>query len=699
MTTAFRRCPFGWRALLVLSAAILLSSLTARAETATPDELSWARGAFPDVAALGPAEGTPPARAVLRADGVIAGYLLSTRAVVQSKGFSGKPLDVLVAIGTDGVIKKAQLREHHEPILLIGVSSADLAAFVEQYGGLDLRVPVRLSGAGDGDGATVDAVAGATVSSLVMNDGIVRAARAVARSRGLLGGGELDFEALSPAGWQELAAEGSLVDLTVTVGAAEAALSERGARLYPEGVDAPPADKALIDLYFGLATPARVGHNLFGDKVYNRAMAALTEGDHLLFVGGTGAMSYKGTAYVRSGIFDRLQVVQGARTIALLKDGYQRVEELAIDDGPALRDLSLFTIRGDTGFDPATPWRLDLFVPATGADGADVRAVFAAAYELPARYRRAAPTALADDDRPLWVDAWQARRTEIAILVGALMVLLTVLMFQDVLVRRPVFYRWFRDGFLLFTLVWLGWIAGAQLSVLNVLTFLDSLRTGFSWDTFLLEPLIFILWGFVAVTMLFWARGVFCGWLCPFGALQELTARVGELLGLKRRLVPRPVHDRLVAVKFVVFLCLFGLSLGGIPFTQAVAEVEPFKTAIVLRFDRDWLFVLYAVALVAVSLFVPRAFCRYLCPLGAALALPARLHIFQWLKRRRDCGSPCQQCAASCPVQAIHRTGKINDTECIHCLHCQAYYFDEAICPPLLRQRKLLDRMAAAGEG
>jgi len=192
---------------------------------------------------------------------------------------------------------------------------------------------------------------------------------------------------------------------------------------------------------------------------------------------------------------------------------------------------------------------------------------------------------------------------------------------------------------------------------------------------------------------------VFCGWLCPFGALQELTARIGERLGLARRLVPRPVHDRLVALKFVVFLCLFGLSLGGIPLTQAVAEVEPFKTAIVLKFVRDWPFVLYAAALVGVSLFVPRGFCRYLCPLGAALALPARLHIFQWLKRRRDCGSPCQQCAASCPVQAIHRTGKINDTECIHCLHCQAYYFDETICPPLLLQRKLLDRMAAAGDG
>ena len=64
-----------------------------------------------------------------------------------------------------------------------------------------------------------------------------------------------------------------------------------------------------------------------------------------------------------------------------------------------------------------------------------------------------------------------------------------------------------------------------------------------------------------------------------------------------------------------------------------LAEVEPFKTAIILKFVRDWPFVIYALALLAAGLFVERFFCRYLCPLGAALAIPGRMRMFEWLKR------------------------------------------------------------------
>ena len=264
------------------------------------------------------------------------------------------------------------------------------------------------------------------------------------------------------------------------------------------------------------------------------------------------------------------------------------------------------------------------------------------------------------------------------------------------LVRRVRLFRAIRIAFLAITLVWLGWIAGAQLSVVNVLTFASSLLTGFHWEVFLVAPLIFILWGYVAVTLLFWGRGVLCGWLCPFGALQELLNAAARRLGFPQLRIPFRLHERLWPVKYMVFLGIFALSLGGLDRVQEAIEIEPFKTAISLHFNRSWPFVAYTVALLAVGLFVERAFCRYLCPLGAALAIPARLRMFEWLKRKRECGAPCHVCAARCPVQAIHPEGHINPNECVYCLNCQVWYYDDHICPPLVDRRKRREARAEA---
>jgi NosR/NirI family nitrous oxide reductase transcriptional regulator len=136
-----------------------------------------------------------------------------------------------------------------------------------------------------------------------------------------------------------------------------------------------------------------------------------------------------------------------------------------------------------------------------------------------------------------------------------------------------------------------------------------------------------------------------------------------------------------------LFLGLFGMSLYSTAFAEQLAEVEPFKTSIVLKFAREWPFVVYALTLLAAGLFVERFFCRYICPLGAALAIPGRIRMFEWLRRWRECGSPCQRCANECPVQAIHLDGHINVNECIYCMHCQELYFDDHRCPHMIQVR------------
>lgn len=308
----------------------------------------------------------------------------------------------------------------------------------------------------------------------------------------------------------------------------------------------------------------------------------------------------------------------------------------------------------------------------------------------------AAPAPAGD---PLWVGAWRSRTVEIALLVVGLLTLASILVFQDWLARHPTLLWYLRRGFLLYTLFFIGWYALAQLSIVHVFTFLHAVMREFNWETFLIDPMIFILWGFVALTLLLWGRGVYCGWLCPFGALQELVNQVAQRFRVRQLEFPDVVHERLWAVKYLILILLFGVSLQSTLEMVRYAEVEPFKTAITLRFQREWPFVLYAAGLVVVAAFNRKFFCKYLCPLGAALAIPGRFRVFDWwLRRRRECGRPCQTCAKECEVRAIRPTGEINATECHYCLDCQVTYYNEAKCMPLLERRTRHERAARARE-
>ena len=144
----------------------------------------------------------------------------------------------------------------------------------------------------------------------------------------------------------------------------------------------------------------------------------------------------------------------------------------------------------------------------------------------------------------------------------------------------------------------------------------------------------------------------------------------------------------------MIFLALFGLSLASMGLAETYAEIEPFKTAIILKFARSWPYLLFVTVVLGIGLFIERFYCRYICPLGAALAIPARIRMFDWLKRYKECGNPCQICANECFVQAIHPTGEINPNECLSCLHCQVLYQDDTKCPVQIKLRKGREKLA-----
>ena len=78
------------------------------------------------------------------------------------------------------------------------------------------------------------------------------------------------------------------------------------------------------------------------------------------------------------------------------------------------------------------------------------------------------------------------------------------------------------------------------------------------------------------------------------------------------------------------------------------------------------------------------------------MAVAGKLRVANFLKRRAECGSPCQLCSRRCPIGAIEPSGRIRMDECFYCLDCQVVYHDKHVCPPLVRARRRGRRNSAA---
>ena len=656
------------------------------------------RKAFPSVTTLVPREGNRAIQELYAGD-ELKGYAYQSLDFIQTPAYSGKPLNIVVVLDTDGNIVSSRVIEHHEPILLVGIPERKLHEFTDQYVGLKADQRVTVGGTSSEHKVAVDGLSGATVTVMVVNEVIMKSAHRVAAELGLVQSqknarpplANIQTDNFQDKSWQTLTGEGSVRRLKLTRGQADDAFKGTPA----EGIDTTPRKQRgepLIDLYTAYLNVPAIGRNLLGERQFQWLTSELREGEHAIAVMANGDYSFKGSGYVRGGIFDRIQIRQFGDTFNFRDLDFYRLSDVYAEDMPEFSEMAIFIIRQQYNFDPGTEWTLELTVKRqTGPLDSEFQ-VFPLTYQLPDQYYpRPEPVMTEEDmlaDQPMWVQMWYQREFQIVVLGIGIGVLLFILFFQDWLVQKPKMLRWIRHAFLTYTLFFIGWYALGQLSIVNVLTFVNSLVSGFSWETFLIDPVLFVLWAVVAGIILLWGRAVYCGWLCPFGALQELLNEIARKLRVPQYTVPFAWHERLWAIKYIILLVLFGVSLDSMATAERLAEVEPFKTAITLRFDRSWPFVIYAVLLLVVNLFTRKAFCRYLCPLGAALALPSKLRVFDWLKRRRECGNPCRLCDHECEVQAIHPDGHINYMECHYCLDCQMTYFDDHKCPPLIVKRR-----------
>jgi hypothetical protein len=199
---------------------------------------------------------------------------------------------------------------------------------------------------------------------------------------------------------------------------------------------------------------------------------------------------------------------------------------------------------------------------------------------------------------------------------------------------------------------------GASMLILGVwfntlVTEIDLLNLSLGhWPSLSENPQRWLLIGFVLVTGLLFGQ-VWCGYVCPFGALQEFVSRIGNRLGL-RSYPDRHLETRVRFLKFLLLaLLLIGVWTSG---DLVWGLFNPMQHSFRLPWQ-GWMAGILVAVLVG-SLFYYRFWCRYFCPFGAFLALTNKLALLQHLapvRRYPHCDLGVKEAF---------------DIDCIHCNRC-----------------------------
>lgn len=191
------------------------------------------------------------------------------------------------------------------------------------------------------------------------------------------------------------------------------------------------------------------------------------------------------------------------------------------------------------------------------------------------------------------------------------------------------------------------------------------------------------------------ARGAFCGWICPLGTIQEwlfaastwlqraipplgravraLKARVGvqPILRFDQRPAPTLLARIDHWLRYGRYIVLAWAILGAAAYGYMVfRDYDPWAALLTIaELELSGGLVVLLVVLVA-ALFVERPWCRYACPLGAAIGLASKVSPLR-LQRDGPACAGCALCNRTCPVSIpVDTRTDVTDSSCIMCLRC-----------------------------
>jgi NosR/NirI family nitrous oxide reductase transcriptional regulator len=619
------------------------------------------------------------------------GYVFESDDFTDFIGFSGQTINILIGIDINGVFAGFKVLNHHEPIFLHGLGEQPMFEFIDQYEGHSIkeRYIINAQDKSTPGITNFDGITRATVSVMVINDTIIASALQVARAKleGFAAAAtvKIDTEFFQELSFEQLVARGYIshwqISTKQSLTIATEVSNELVSVIEDLTQDAETEGNNFIELYFAFVNIPIIGKNLLGAAEYKRLITSLKPGEHALMVLNRGTYSYISEDFIPQTVPAHLSMIQGEFPVDIRDiDFYSYYDPSFNLEIPDFTQQNIFRIKSQSGFEISQSFDVSLAINYSQSFLSTQQYKFTTALVLPEKLFYT-PDVVIEKKQALWVRIWLGRIDEIVVLSLYLIILSLLFIKQKQLARHVNATHRIRFTMLIFTIFYLGYYSQGQLSVVNIYTLLLSIVNGFRLEVFLLDPIIFILWVFVFISLFIFGRGLFCGWLCPFGALQEIMGLLANKLSIRQIKISPTHHKYAQKIKYVILFTLVGTSFYSLSLAEKLAEVEPFKTSLTLNFVRYWPFVLYAALLLLLSLKIHKFYCRYLCPLGAGLAIIGRFPLLKWLTRRKECGSPCQLCRnKKCDIDAINQDGSIDYGECIQCLECLVTIESPKLC-------------------
>ena len=633
----------------------------------------------------------------------LVGYAFESLDFEPVRGYSGKPIDLLVAMDLTGAFVDIRLIDHKEPFFNNPTGTGKLGVFSAQYIDLSLRHNIHVQdhltpSSRDEQSAHLQGVNHGTVTVGAIDRSVIASASKVALAKlspdvassatASAARRRISSESYDVLDWETLLSRTMVSTTQLTRAQLEAAFSHT----LSAGADARAKthpDEIALTLHTALISMPSIGRSLLDSEGWRYLSTSRRQAQAVLVI-ERGPLANEIDQALR--VTDDLPFVlkQNGKSIKLQRIAYDK--GLKVPGYPSTTRAYFLVIDKATPLDPAQSFDLKLKLARRFATNQILNKAETRFFDLTHDFygwRASVLNFLAIHWSGLdWVKVWQSRWIEIAALLAGLLVLSVVLIAQKTLSASGTRLRRFRIAHLVFTLGFIGWYAQGQLTVLNITAAIESLTGGGDLSFLLNDPMTVILWIFVLGTLLVWGRSTFCGWLCPFGALQELISVLANRLGVHQRRLRTALDAKLKWIKYAVLATIIGSLFAAPSFAELAVKVEPFETAISFFFMREWPYIAWAILCLAAGVLVYRGYCRYICPLGAALAAVNVLQRWSWIPRRDECGTPCQTCRHRCEYQAISAKGTVQYSECFQCLDCVAIYQDEHHCLPLIRQHK-----------